>query len=258
MSPTRKIFLFVGLPLTVIFIILVVWQLSPSSGDRSATGNQSTGSSSQTTSSSKDQPPLKIKSLGINIGTYDAATGMAGDLKFTKTKFSSGIQLLFSDFGYVIKGENSSTGQDKANPQPTFIAPLGTKVRSLVDGVVFDVPKLYSNDYSIQVYDGHDGNWLYETEHVINPLVKKGDTVTAGQVIAEVSNYDAHGYDGLGLFEIGILKGGNPPKHVCPFSYLDESVKVDVLTRLSSLMKSWEEYRTDTTLYQNTFALSAI
>ncbi len=250
MSRTRKIFLFVAVPLLIIFGALAIYTMA---------GRQTTNSdgasfpapttTTRNTTSKSDGPTLKIKSLGINIEAYDPATGMAGDLKFSKAKFTSGIQLLFSDFGYVIKGANTSTGQDKSNPQPTFIAPLGTKVLSLVDGVVFDVPKLYSGDYSVQVYDGKSATWVYETEHVINILVKKGDTVKAGQVIAEVSDYSAHGYDGMGLFEIGLLLGGNPPKHYCPFTYLDDSIKDDTFKKLSALMTSWEEYRGDSSLY---------
>lgn len=249
MSRTRKIFLFVALPLLIIFGALVVY-LMASRQFATTNGNISpTSTTPRTTTTKSNGPSFKIKSLGINIGAYDPATGMAGDLRFTKTKFTSGIQLLFSDYGYVIKAANSASGQDKSNPQPTFIAPLGTKVVSLVDGVVFDVPKLYSNDYSVQVYDGKKAEWLYETEHVINVTVKKGDTVKAGQVVGEVSDYSAHGYDGLGLFEIGLLKGGNPPQHFCPFNYLDDSIKDDTLKKLSALMKSWEEYRGDNSLY---------
>lgn len=252
MSSTRKIFLLVVLPLLVIFIGAVIYSFRLQPGGQPSTVNNT--SSSPTTSDIKpkaksDEPPLKIKHLGINLGPYDPATGMAGDLKFSKANFTSGIQLLFSDFGYVIKAAYTSSGQDKASPQPTFIAPLGTKVRSLVDGVVFEVTKLYSGDYSVQVYDGKSATWVYETEHVINVTVKKGDKVTAGQVVGEVSDYSKQGYDGLGLFEIGILHGGNPPQHVCPFSYLDDSIKADTFAKLSALMKSWEEYRNDPTLY---------
>ncbi len=246
MSSARKIFLFVALPLVVIFVAIFLWL-----GRSNSTGSSDTQTSSGTASkkSTSDGPPLKIKHLGINLADFDPATGMSGDLKFTKAKFSSGIQLLFSDYGYVIKAANSASGQDKASPQPTFIAPLGTKVRSLVDGVVYDVPKLYSGDYSVRVAESNKSQWLYETEHVINVVVKQGDRVKAGQVVGEVSDYSAHGYDGLGLFEIGLLKGGNPPQHFCPFSYLDESIKQSTFAQLAKLMKSWEEYRGDTTLY---------
>jgi biotin carboxyl carrier protein len=210
------------------------------SKDTKTDGNNS----QQTTTESK----AKIKHLGVNLDYYDPATNKAGDFLFTKAKFSSGIQLLFTDYGYVIKGQNTSTGQDKANPQPTFILPLGSKVYSLVDGEVYDVPKLYSNDYSVMV-QAEGSDLIFETEHVINVKVKKGDKVKAGQVVAEVSDYSAHGYDGLGLVEIGILKGGNPPSHICPFDYLDSSIKDETVKKINALKKSWEEYRGDTSLY---------
>jgi len=70
----------------------------------------------------------------------------------------------------------------------------------------------------------------YETEHIINPKVKVGDKVVAGQVIAEVSNYNKN-LPGFGIVEIGILKGGNPPQHICPFSYLDPSIKEETFKK---------------------------
>ena len=110
------------------------------------------------------------------------------------------------------------------------------------------MPKLYSNDYSVMV-QGEGSELIFETEHVINVKVKKGDKVKAGDVIAEVSDYSAHGYDGLGVVEIGVLKGGNPPFHLCPFDYLDESIKEDTIKKIDALKKSWEQYRGDTSLY---------
>lgn len=126
---------------------------------------------------------VKIKSLGVDLGTYDPATNKAGDFVFTKEKLS--FDRLFFDYGFEVPA--NSAGPAKKNPQPTFIVPLGTKVRSLVDGEVFDVPKLYSNDYSVMV-KGKGSDLIFETEHVINVKVKKGDKVTAGQIIAEVSD----------------------------------------------------------------------
>jgi len=188
----------------------------------------------------------KIKSLGINLGEYNPDTGMAGDLKFTKATFASGMQTLFFEYGYEVA--TNSAGAAKKNPQPTFIAPLGTKVMSLVDGTVVNIPKLYSSDYSIHV-QAEGSDLIFETEHVINVKVKKGEKVKAGQYIAEVSDYDARNYDGLGLFEIGILKSGNPPSHVCPFDYLDDSIKSETNKKILSLQKAWEEYRGDSSIY---------
>src|SRR3989338_7183231 len=125
-------------------------------------------------------------------------------------------------YGYRSKMEKSS-------PQPTFVVPLGTPVRSLVDGVVASMPTLWSGDYSIQVTtDGQMQKWIYETEHLINPRVKVGDKVTAGQIVGEVSDFNHGAPSGFGTAEIGILKGGQQPQHVCPFAYLDLSIKEEI------------------------------
>lgn len=212
----------------------------------SATTNQTSPDSATRSRTSSDTPPLTIKSLPLALAPYDAATGKAGDIAFTKEKLSTG--LIFMDYGYVISGEISANGE-KSNPQPTFLAPLGTQVRSIVDGVVVAIPELYSGDFSIQVADSTTSSWIYETEHVLNPTVAVGERVTAGQAIAEVSNHDSQHNGGLGLVEMGILQAGNPPQHVCPFTYLDSSIAGSTNQALTQLYSDWESYRGDTSLY---------
>ncbi len=206
--------------------------------------NKETEGSTSTTQEVAKKSEVKIKHLGVNLDEYDSATNRAGDFVFTKEKLE--FSRLFFDYGFEVPA--NSAGPAKKNPQPTFILPLGTKVHSLVDGEVFDVPKLYSNDYSVMV-KGEGSELIFETEHVINVKVKKGDKVKAGDVIAEVSDYDAKNYAGMGLVEIGVLKGGNPPSHVCPFDYLDDSIKDSTLKKITALQKSWEQYRGDSSIY---------
>ncbi len=208
--------------------------------------NNASGSESHGAENASNTPT--IKNLPINIDKYNPSTGMAGDMKFTKwaSMKTGGLEAIFLEYGNKIKA--SSARESRLNPQPTFVAPLGTKVHSIVDGTVYDVPKLYSNDYSIMV-QGKDQSVIFETEHVINPLVKKGDKVKAGQVIAEVSNYDSHNLDGLGLVEMGVLLPGNPPKHACTFSYLDPSVKDDISAKITQLQNDWESYMGDQNIY---------
>lgn len=206
------------------------------------TNTYSTSNSSGTTGTANENgPDLRIKHLGVNLEYFNESTGMAGDFKFTKGELQ--FDRLWMDYGFVIPGDQAATGQDKANPQPTFLLPLGTPVRSLVDGVVVNVPQLYSGDYSVQVGSSKDSQWLFETEHVKNPIVKVGDRVTAGQVVAEVSDWDSSHNSGLGMVEIGILHGGNPPEHVCPFQYLDSSIEKDLKEKISIFYESWEDYR---------------
>ena len=195
-----------------------------------------------------DTPPLLLKNIGVNIDYYDPATGKAGDFVFTKQKLQ--FDRLFMGYGFFIPA--SSASPDKKNPQPTFIVPLGTQVRSLVDGIVAAMPTLWSGDISIQITEsGKLERWVYETEHVVNPTVTVGDKVMAGQVIAEVGNFDNGSPSGFGAVEIGILHGGGEglPEHVCPFAYLDESIKEDIQMKFTAFFKSWEEYLGDQALY---------
>ncbi len=210
--------------------------------------SDNTTTTSATSKGAKSGEP-KIKHIGVNLGYYDAVSNKAGDFTFTKEKLA--LNRVFFEYGYVVPA--NSVGAEKKNPQPTFILPLGSKVHALVDGTVENVPTLYSGDYSIMVKtEGSD--LIFETEHVINVKVKKGDSVKAGDVIAEVSDYDAKNYAGMGLVEIGILKSGNPPSHLCPFDYLDDSIKEETFKKITALQKSWEEYIGDTSIHDESSA----
>ena len=188
-----------------------------------------------------DEPPLKLKSIGVTFA----------DFKFTREKVQ--FNRLFMGFGFVIPAGSSSSGTDKTNPQPTFILPLGTPVRSLVDGVVAAMPTLWSGDYSIQITaNGKMEKWVYETEHILRPTIAVGDRIKAGEIVGEVSNFDRGAPTGYGAVEIGILKGGQTPEHVCPFAYLDESIRDQTFADMKNLFTSWEEYVGDQTLYSDT------
>lgn len=199
-------------------------------------------------SAEQDSDIPRIKNLPIEIDKYDPTTSMAGEIKFTKWKMEpGGLDTVFSEYGRKIVN-SISPGAGRLNPQPTFLAPKGTKVRAIVDGTVYDVPKLYSKDYSIMV-QGKDQSIIFEMEHVKNPTVKKGDKIKAGQIVAEVSDYDSHNLNGLGLVEIGVLLPGNPPQHACTFDYLDSSVKDSILSKISQLQNDWEDFMGDKNIY---------
>jgi len=189
---------------------------------------------------------VRIKHLGVNLGTYDSVANRAGDFVFTRANMS--FNLLFFNFGFVVPA--NSAGPEKVNPQPTFILPLGTKVRALIDGEVVAVTRLYSDDFSVMM-KGPGSDLIFELEHVVNVSVKVGDQVRAGDIVAEVSGYDAHNYAGMGLVEIGILRavGNGVPTHLCPFDYLDDSIRDVTLQRITALQQAWETYRGDASLY---------
>jgi hypothetical protein len=208
------------------------WKVLGNSKD--SEGVTSTTQAEKTVSESK----IVMNSVGFKLDNYDEATNRAGDMEFTKIPIL--YDQIWADFGQ--QDPRSPNDPTKRNPQPTYILPLGTKVESLVDGKVAEVKQLYSGDYTIMVQpDGSD--LLFETEHVDNPKVKVGDMVKSGQVIAEVSKYDAHNHPGFGTLEIGVLgQKNNRPSHTCPYLYLDASVKDDILAKITNVHDAWEKY----------------
>ena len=188
----------------------------------------------------KRNSPLPIKSIGFTLEAFDPATNKAGDMMFTKLPLFQ--DKIWADFG--TQDPRSPNDPSKRNVQPTFILPLGTKVLSLVDGEVVFVEKLYSNDYTIMVAYDARSTYRYETEHVDNPVVKVGDKVRAGQVIAEVSKHDSQHHPGFGILEIGILHPEGPQAvyHLCPFQYLDASIKAATFEKINALYVAWNAY----------------
>ena len=223
--------------------------------------NAQQGADSQTdfgiTSSS--EIPAVIQNWGFDLAPYDPATGMAGVMKIKGVKapaFDSNnaqyFNYLFVDYGDPDGGHTDL--------QPQYFLPLGTPVISMVDGTVCDVPLLYSKDYSIRVAPTgttceHQGRAqvLFETEHVMNPLVKFGDVVKAGQQVATVSDYHRDWKAlGFGVVEIGVFfakKGSSGPWHACPMRFFASDRKDSMLAELASIQKAWETETGDPNLY---------
>ena len=177
-------------------------------------------------------PPALIKSLG-----YDFSTGV--------------VPIFIIDYGTLA---HTDPKHPEYNLQPTFVLPAGTKVTAIIDGVVCMIPELYSGDYSVMMAPSCDNlKYMWEMEHVINVIVEVGDSVKAGQPVAEVSNYsyeygDPQGTNqsrpdrkyGFDLVEIGLLEGGAAPVHHCPWLYIDPSYKKELLEVMAEARKSIE------------------
>lgn len=199
-----------------------------------------------------------IKRHPVDLAPYVPSSGRAGDVAFVRPVLFNRV---YTEFGFVIPAASSSTGNDKPNPQPTYLAPTGTKVRSAVDGVVERIADLWSTptlgDVSVMVKpDGLTGRcyMVVEFEHVIRPTVRVGDRVSAGQVIAEVGPLNSQGSSGLGLVEFGVLTASpnGRPLHACPYAYFDPSVRDAQIGALARLLADWEVFAGDASLYRET------
>ena len=180
--------------------------------------------------------PALLESLPLDLASIDYAAVLA-----FADQYTSGISFPIADYGDGVEG--SSAGEKKLNPQPTFWAPIGTPVLAPITGVVVNVQEIYSGDFTIMyaAMGGDTQGPVWETEHVLNPTVKVGDSVTAGQPVAEVSDYecfyskkqfgnDALCNTGLGLVELGYLVTGTVPTHYCPFGEYTNPAALPTIT----------------------------
>ena len=231
----------------------LVWVATTGAGGSTSTATEPT---------SQDNIPAIIENWGFNFADYSSATGKAGDMQikgvqpptFTGPNAATdnyNYRLLIGPIGEVVAGATE--------PQNSFYLPLGTSVISMVTGTVCDMPKLYSNDYSVRVAPPgmacmQGGAYiLFEHEHLLNPTVKVGDKVVAGQKLGIVSDYNPHWKaKGLGVIETGVFfskKGSTKPWHACLSKFLAPAKKVAMLATLSSAYAAWESERADSTLY---------
>lgn len=230
----------------------LVWvKVNPGSG--AGTGNSVSGIASNASI------PKVMQNWGLALAPFDAATGKAGVMQIAGlTPPTFGNPSDDALYRHIV-GLYGERVRNSLEPQLVFIAPLGTPVISTVDGTVCDMPRLYSSDLSVRVAptgtacSNGAAAILFEHEHLINPLVKVGDQVKAGQKIGVVSDYNPHWKaKGQGLVDIGVFfsKVNSPlPWHACPSTFLAPAKKDGLLDTLSSIQKAWTAERGDPSLY---------
>ena len=218
------------------------------------------GSGSNAGIASNASIPKVIQNWGLAVAPYDAGSGKAGVMQikgvtpptFGNADDDSMYRHIVGIYGVEVKGAKE--------PQMAFIAPLGTPVISMLDGTVCDLPQLYSNDYSVRVAPTGTpcttggAPILFEHEHLINPTVKVGDKVRAGQQIGTVSDYNPNWKaKGLGMIETGVFfsknDGSGKPWHACLANYVAPSKSASMLAVLTSIEQAWIAERNDPTLY---------
>lgn len=218
------------------------------------------GGSSSSGIASNASIPKVIQNWGLAVDAYDSGTGKAGVMQirgvtpptFSNPDDTAAYSRILGIYGQEVQGIKE--------PQMAFLAPLGTPVISMLDGTVCDLPTLYSNDYSVRVAPSGTScmpggaSILFEHEHLINPTVKVGDKVSAGQKIGTVSDYNSNWKaKGLGMIETGVFFSKNDqsgmPWHACLANYLLPAKKASMIVTLTSIENAWIAERNDPSLY---------
>lgn len=195
-----------------------------------------------------------LQHIGVELDFFDVERNKAGDFVFSTFTYPWNSEVynthVFYDYGKVIQ----SNGTVKTMPEVTYILPLGTKVYALTDGIVVSIKHQDTGDYEMGIVKPENPSWTFGYDHIINLLVKEGDNVVAGQVIAEVSDYNKWlKGDGYGAVEVSLAYTRTSFVTHCPFAYLDESVKEDYFRKILALYDAWENYTKDTSAYSDKY-----
>lgn len=238
----------------------LVWTALTRPGGGGGNGGGGSGGSSSSGIASNASIPKIIQNWGLALDPYDAATGKAGVMQIkgvTPPTFGNPAD---DNMYSRIVGLYGEELKNVKEPQMAFMAPLGTPVISMVDGTVCDLPTLYSNDYSARIAPAGmactPGGTpiLFEHEHLLNPTVKVGDKVTAGQKLGTVSDFNPHWKaKGIGIIETGVFFSKNDnsgkPWHACLANYLAPAKKASMIATLTSIENAWVAERGDSSLY---------
>ena len=241
MKRFQKLFLMIGLILITVFsITFTACDLDFfSPGD----DEQEEGSSEDEDEDEDEIVEQYLHNLGVEFAPYDSATGRAGAFVFNNR-----IEKPIWEFG-----QNTIEKPDviSAKDNPTFEYHLhpDADIFALTDGVVDRYILLEeTGDYAIRTrWPGSNLEVIYD--HVTNPRFELGDTVRQGDIIGDPGYWDP-GY--VGRTEIQVSTGNDDEDDFlshCPFDLFDPDSLQAYTDRVSRLIREWESFKEDTTIY---------
>ncbi len=234
MSSTRKLFTFIALPLVIIFVVVTV--LASRTGGKS--DGPSAAESETVESEDSSAAQLKLQNLGgITLAAYNAASGLAGDIKFSKNGLDTarGLETPFFMFGQNLP-KNSVDEPQRINPNFEF-RNIATQIDIIaaIDGIVVDLKQQPgSNDYEIFLIPNDNSPWVVGYDHVVSPTVKRGEKVKVGQKLGLIAPENSGGY----RYELQINNNNDDTMH-CPTELLDASVKETISAQITQLAADW-------------------
>lgn len=212
---------------------------------QSATPANSTATPTASPSPSPTADPAKVptlSNLGISLSGINS-TGGPGSIYF-----SSNISKPFLEFGALVESPNGP----KYLYEYTYYVVNNSSVLAAIDGIVNEIRYQSStDDYEIDLIPTTNSYWNVNYDHITSLTVSKGDSVTAGSAIATAKSKGDYAW-----VELALLYGGTngvTGYRYCPLFAADDSFD----TTISSLVSSWETFKNDTTIYNESGFLYA-
>lgn len=175
-----------------------------------------------------------LQNLGLSFDGTNA-TGGPGDFYF-----DASLSKPFLEYGAQVPSPDGL----KYLYEFTYYVLPNTSVLAAIDGVVNRVRyQSETDDYEIDLLPNANSYWNVNYDHITNLTVSEGQTVTAGSVIAKAKTNGSSAW-----FELALLQGGSngiTPYRYCPLAAATASFD----TKISNLMSSWETFKGDPAIY---------
>ena len=178
-----------------------------------------------------------IENLGVRFEPWDPSTNRAGDFLFVPNQ-----QKVFLEFGARVA---AAEGGFKELPTFEYRVRRDAWVVAIAEGKITRlVYQEDTRDYEFSVTSNSDPDFEVGYDHVLNIRVEANQVVNAGDTLGQPGTWRA----GLGRFEI-MINNTRTRLSYCPFCYFDTSKSEAARSQVLRLMRDWEEFKNDTTLY---------
>lgn len=224
-------------PALLLMGIVILALLAPTGCKKKQDDNSTVAAAS---SGDPNEAPV-LKNLLVDFGRWDSSTNLAGAFNFASNSMlkpftghgdSYGFPTPATTYGFNYRGLS-----------------VGKNVYAPFDGVVSNVafqPESEPDDYEIHLRPNKDSKWLMNVDHVLNPKVSIGQSVKAGDVIAETREY---------ILEIDISDfSTSSTLSYCFWDFFDPALLSEYRQKVVDLMKDWEAFKGDAAIYDESKA----
>jgi hypothetical protein len=186
-----------------------------------------------------------IENLGVRFGPWNHSTNQAGDFHFLPNE-----QKVFLEFGARVA---DAGGGFKELPTFEYRLRKDAWIVAIAEGRITRLAyQPDTRDYEFAATSESDQDFEVGYDHVLNLRVGLHQSIDPGDTLGQAGTWNAD----LGRFEI-MINNNKTRLSYCPFCCFDTSKAEAVMGQVLQFMRDWEEFKGDTTIYDersHTFA----
>ena len=178
-----------------------------------------------------------IENLGVTFGSWNRVTNLAGDFYFTHD-----FKKVFSEFGAQVLDPDWKI---KELPTVDYIIRSDAFIFSISEGEVAGIAyQEETKDFEFSIQSLNDPSYYVVYDHLVNLKIALGDQVQPGDTLGNPRPLSSE----FGSMEI-MINTSDTKLSYCPFCFFCEDKLEEYEQKVYQLMRDWEEFKADTTIY---------